>query len=545
MTPHLETLEQFRKGPAMGLQMELRRRDQALEISGVYPYSYIEKLWDDGYLASRLPTPINTSAGFLLRPLRKDSESQVEVASRFLFALALYIRNFVVAGLDFPSNVDVSQMSYQFGVARIPCRERDTVACQSMEGEFGAVVMYRGSLYRVVLCRADGTLPSVDALRRALEVITCASDPAEVPISYLTAMGRTDWATCREELVKDGVNADTIAAIDGAAVVLCLDDARWEDTAAGLTAALHGGACVGNRWYDKHQVIVSTDGKVALNFEHAFSDGGTWGRWVQSICDHMNGTRCLPAQPLSDDGNILRHLPTSLGKTFAGNIRTAEAFAKANADGVVVRHLVLPIGRQRLRELRISPDAVAQFLFHSGYLALHDKMAATYESCSTAKFFHGRTETIRTATPAIRAALSVRASVPSLQRAMMREISEAHSAMVKRCADGRGVDRHLAALHALALEKNDAAALNFFNESLYQTSKTWLMSTSNLSLASLENFVFGPVVEDGYGLAYGIDDKEIRVCVTSFKKSKSADAKELSAAIERSSEELLSSLTAE
>lgn len=66
--------------------------------------------------------------------------------------------------------------------------------------------------------------------------------------------------------------------------------------------------------------------------------------------------------------------------------------------------------------------------------------AATYESCSTAAFKHGRTETIRPATTATQNACrlfhSKDSTIPQLQEAM-NECSKMHGQLTKEAATGK------------------------------------------------------------------------------------------------------------
>lgn len=54
-----------------------------------------------------------------------------------------------------------------------------------------------------------------------------------------------------------------------------------------------------------------------------------------------------------------------------------------------------PMGRKGLKTAGVGPDGACQFAFQLGYYRLYGQTASTYESCSTAAFKHGRTETIR------------------------------------------------------------------------------------------------------------------------------------------------------
>ncbi|GLD65368.1 carnitine O-palmitoyltransferase 2, mitochondrial [Lates japonicus] len=55
-------------------------------------------------------------------------------------------------------------------------------------------------------------------------------------------------------------------------------------------------------------------------------------------------------------------------------------------------------GKEQLKKSKLSPDAISQLAFQMGFLRQYGETVATYESCSTAAFKHGRTETIRPAT---------------------------------------------------------------------------------------------------------------------------------------------------
>lgn len=63
-----------------------------------------------------------------------------------------------------------------------------------------------------------------------------------------------------------------------------------------------------------------------------------------------------------------------------------------------VRELVQGIGRTFCKEHKVSPDAMMQLAFQLAYYNLERRTTPTYESCSTAAFKHGRTETVRPCT---------------------------------------------------------------------------------------------------------------------------------------------------
>eukprot|EP01050_Picozoa_sp_SAG11_P002375 SAG11_NODE_119_length_15911_cov_7.077599_9_plen_132_part_00 len=111
----------------------------------------------------------------------------------------------------------------------------------------------------------------------------------------LTTQARHAWAATREELCAhgDGSNRALLEVIDTALFVVCLDDDVASNTDEISANLLHGtykmspqgvqvGTCC-NRWYDKLQLIIGTDGSAGVNFEHSAVDGHTVLRFVSDV----------------------------------------------------------------------------------------------------------------------------------------------------------------------------------------------------------------------------------------------------------------------
>jgi hypothetical protein len=88
--------------------------------------------------------------------------------------------------------------------------------------------------------------------------------------------------------------------------------------------------------------------------------------------------------------------------------------------------------------------AVLQLSFMAAYYGLHGAMPPVYEACATRKFFHGRTETIRSATEAATAfCKALAAGAPKEEtQALMQAAAKAHAGVSKAAATGSGIDRH-------------------------------------------------------------------------------------------------------
>ena len=151
------------------------------------------------------------------------------------------------------------------------------------------------------------------------------------------------------------------------------------------------------------------------------------------------------------------------------------------------------------------------------YFTLYGDFAPTYEAVMTKYFFHGRTEAGRSCTAEFcafaRLFHSASATAEEKHEAFQKA-AMAHVAMCKDCGSGKGVDRHLFALRAMAtMHGVEMPAL--FSTQAWAHLNTTLLSTSNCGNPSLRMFGFGPVSPQGFGIGYIYKADAIAFCVTS------------------------------
>lgn len=532
---HLRVVDAFESSFGHALNLEILEADRQAASQGGYPYSYIESTWDDMYLSCRDPSPVNISPAFSLK--NQNYSSQQQAAAKISFAIVSWIHRSATVGVDCDAGVDMSQLQHQFCSSRVPREQRDDYTRDNFESD-NITVLHDGHVYLVKTRNEEGVLFNEDVLEKAFSHIltTTRSDDHPAPVSVLTTGRRSDWAASYAELMRHPENEALLKSIQHSAVVVCLDSQGWSSDLEIQKAMLYGGPeeCE-NRWYDKHQVIISKAGQVAFNFEHAFSDGLTWCKWIKEI---MTSTEVINTSSTSPP-DLVKPVSFTFGKSFASRIRNAKTDVKALIDNVELSTVTLPIGKKTLKKLKCSPDAFAQVVFHSAFFHVRGKIAPTYESCSTNKFFHGRTETMRTATSDMHKLLVALESKSELAelRGLLSKVQTSHVQLAKHAANGEGCDRHLLALKKRA-EARGGDAMALFNEELYSYSNTWLMSTSNVSMPWLEFFNFGPVSPDGLGIGYIIDEDCIRICISSWKSSPVANSEEIKSAMIASSERL-------
>ena len=191
-------------------------------------------------------------------------------------------------------------------------------------------------------------------------------------------------------------------------------------------------------------------------------------------------------------------------------------------------------GKNQMKQMGYSPDAFVQMSYQLAYARLHDgQPAATYEACSTAAHFHGRTETIRSCSMEARKFVQSFLKVDGggggggggggvageEQKMLLGLAAKQQSTLSREAASGMGVDRHLMSLKHLADKNGDESMRAIFEDPLYGRSSTWKLSTSNVAAPWLAQFGFGPTAEDGFGLGYQILDDAVPIHVTSWKSS--------------------------
>lgn len=279
-------------------------------------------------------------------------------------------------------------------------------------------------------------------------------------------------------------------------------------------------------------MIVTKDGTSAVNFEHSWGDGVAVLRFFNEIYkDSLNKPYVHPTdeKKLKSNNNFNENsvelLKFNLDETIVNSINTAiEKHSKITNSLDLRAFKENGIGRDFCKKYSVSPDSFMQLSFQLAFYKQNKKFVATYESCSTAAFRHGRTETIRPCTietSEFCKKVSLTNNRPSNAelREMIDKCSKVHSNLTKEAAMGQGFDRHLFGLKHIA-KLNNIENLDIFNDSSYKLMNHNIISTSTLSSPALLAGGFGPVVNDGYGVAYNINNAFAGVIVTNYKEKR-------------------------
>lgn len=82
--------------------------------------------------------------------------------------------------------------------------------------------------------------------------------------------------------------------------------------------------------------------------------------------------------------------------------------------------------------------------------------------------------------------------------------------------EGQGFDRHLMGLRCTA-ERLGWSQPKLFSSAVYKYMNRFILSTSTLSTETIVCGGFGPVVPDGFGIAYSVNKNKMGALISSYK----------------------------
>lgn len=560
--PHIDKMDAFVSSSAPVLQKFLVESDKAAAAAGTGPYTYLEAMMSQSALNSRYPLEVNMNAGFVLQEkIPGTDHTQAGVASAMVHAIASWIQEVHTQGLLVPEDpakqFDVSPLLTEFGRSLIPSKEADAIHTTPLSKLQHVIVLHDGHPYVVRVFDENQLVLDRRLIQKAFEFILSITPDVDnpAPVAVLTAGSRTVWGQAYQELIKTPENAEVLRLFHESIIVVCLDGSKWgSNESLAEASALHGSKEeLENRWFDKHQMIVSEDGQVAFNFEATVSDRVHWAKWIDDVLAILRESGGHGVSTQSVDGAevnaIVQHLSVTYGKSFVTHIRAARQEALAIVNDTEVHSIHIPYGRTQLAALKVEPDAFVQMCLQLAMHQLRNKLCSTTEVCSTARFFHGTTELMHTATEEMlelatalgqqqqkqqdgaAAAAAVDSNGKEALAKLIRATSKRHVDLTAAAKRGEGFDRHLMALRHIAQINGDKAALAFFEDDLFAKTNSSVLATSEFSKPWLRYYTFGPVNHNGYGLGYVIDDNEVRVSLSAFTNSPATNVSDLKTAM--------------
>eukprot|EP00105_Crassostrea_gigas_P016944 XP_011434533.1 PREDICTED: carnitine O-palmitoyltransferase 2, mitochondrial-like [Crassostrea gigas] len=552
----VDIVNKFKATDGPDLQKRLVAKDKQNKHT-----SYVTKPWFDMYLKSRLPIVLNynpfisfqddprpeyqnqlirstnmivSSLKFMktlranilepdifhLNPAKSDNMRFRKVMRMIPSSIAFYGAYMYKA---FP--LDMSQYKNLFNSTRIPRPGKDELVVDKDAKHL--LVMRNGNFYMFDVLDSKGNILEPEVIMSCVhQVMKDPSPPSPHPVGVFTAENRDTWAMYRDKLIGLG-NEETLKLIDSAVFTLCLEDDQPTDPNDVTRKFLHGEA--GRIWFDKSlSLILTGSGNACVNFEHAWGDGVAVLRYFNEVfANSIDKSVVHPSTDVPANAGNVRKLEFKLDQEMKDNVEQSVKKFNTTVQSLDVDHLEYQkYTKSYVKKSGMGPDSLMQLAIQMAYYRQYKGTVATYESCSTSAFKHGRTETIRPATAETKRACMLFVDdhpIPSteeLKNAMLA-CSKKHGTLTRNAAMGKGFDRHLFGLKTL-VEEEGGRVPELFTDPAYQKLNHIILSTSTVSSPAILIGGFAPVTPDGFGVGYSIEDSRIGFNVTSYPPARNA-----------------------
>ncbi|RSH90094.1 hypothetical protein EHS25_001427 [Saitozyma podzolica] len=544
------------------------------EYSGTVD-SYIEEFWYESYLLHESSVVLSLNPFFVLSSdVTPRADPQLSRAASLILGSLAFIHD-LRSGLLQPDAVrgtplDMSQYERLFATCRVPTDHGCRMEIHTDSRHI--VVLRRGQFYWFD-CLDSKNRPLLNDREILSNLQAIVKDADKTPVQQvaqnalgiLTTESRKIWSGLRNQLINSNKsNAKSLAVVESALFVVCLDDYEPEDLGEmcanflcggyRLDGGIQVGTCT-NRWYDKLQIIVCSNGEAGVNFEHTGVDGHTVLRYAADVYTELtinpstpsifkaklspwaHGSKTKPGP--NEVEEEIETSPKKLEWRLTPDLRAGVRYAETRISDLICQNDSQALefkayGSNFIKRHGFSPDAFVQMAFQAAYYGLYGRVESTYEPAMTKAFLHGRTEAIRTVQPEsvafVKTFCSETATVQQ-KVAALRTACKRHTQLTRDCSAGLGQDRHLYAMYSLiqrdihARQTNSSPGSTSSNDELrvpsvftdpgYNLLGTSVLSTSNCGNPALRLFGFGPVTPEGYGIGYIIKEEGISICMSS------------------------------
>lgn len=493
-------------GPGQKLQDRLiARREDPKQKNWLYEW------WNDAaYLSYRDPVVPYVSYFYSHRDDRKRRDPAKRAAA--ITTAALEFKSQVDQGTlepEYMKKLPICMDSYKwmFNASRVAAHPADYPVKHSPQ-ENKHIIAIRKNQFFKVLHEVDGKQLSTPELEEQFNSVYGLASESVPPVGALTTENRDVWADARQVLLKaDPANKKAIDAIESASFVVCLDDATPVTLEERAHQYWHGDGA--NRWNDKPlQFIINDNGTSGFLGEHSMMDGTPTHR----LNDYVNDV--IFNNKVDLGGSVRPNLPKPEPVKFVITPEVKSEIDRAVKDfkDVIGQHELAvqayqAYGKGLIKKFKASPDAYVQMIIQLAYHKMHGVNRPTYESAATRRFQLGRTETCRTVSNASVAwcnAMADPAADDQTKISLFRDAINSHIEYISAASDGKGVDRHLFGLKKLLQPGEEVPAL--YKDPAYAYSSSWYLSTSQLSSEFFNGYGWSQVIDDGFGIAYMINE---------------------------------------
>lgn len=437
----------------------------------------------------------------------------------------------------------MAQFKYLFNTVRRPGEPKDELVSwfktskQGMPESVEIIVLHKGYIFSIKPVsfgpNRDISILSAPIIEKQLRYIEdwCGKQQKPGPgIGVLTTCERTDWTESRENLAKICPrNEQLLDRIEKALSVLILDDNEPKDCDEMFRQSMCGDAT--NRWADKSiSSIAFKNGTFGASADHTPYDGFCTAIMTHYLMTSVGECEGEWRPDMADSSNTSYNEPELLDFKLNAQVSLSIDEAKMHAEKIsetidTLHSQFKHFGKAILKEHRFHPEAFVQCAIHATYYKLHKRMAPTYVTASTRRFHNGRTETCRSCYPEMAAFArhlsDNSANEPKKGYGLLKSSVSRFQTLMQEASNAQGCDRHLLGLYLTAILGGKKIP-ELFDDELFQRTNNYILSTSCGGYWEVCGGV-PPLVEEGYGVFYGIEDYAITFCLTAYKTCPDTD----------------------
>lgn len=505
-------------------------------------------LQSERYLTNQSALQVATNFAFTISPSHLPDRPPIELAAKLLQNIADQYLAFAneTASVEVDDDgrpLDMSGYIPLFRSQRLPHTHRDhfhqtRLALKNIE----ATVIYRQTVYQILLIDHAGRVATLHSLTEALRLIFAQSDPDDRFIGQYTGLPRQLAAKTWHRLNKNDQNHQNFERIANSLLVMTFADL---EASAGLRQTLLG---PNEHFFDKTmQVVIDYEKGIGFSFEHSHIDSQPAGHIVDAVIADLK----KPEDQWDSKGKphferLAWELDSkSLIALQQAQIKTTVFSAKLQFAAATLTQF----GRTALEALHVSPDAFFQLVLTLAQYRLTGGWHRLNEPVSMRHFYQGRPESLNTLSTSAKQFVTDFASGQrdaAIRQSFNQAITQ-HTAAIQKVQEGNGTDQHLLGLQTMMNAHGGKAAFpvaaELFDSDVYQQLTTNFFATASVACDIIDNFSFAPLDPSGYGIYYGILPEKVLLTVSAWQTNPFS-AQEVADVIVASAEEIYDWLVA-
>jgi len=574
-----ELVGEFSKPEGIGMQLQrkLLNWQEEVQKEGANQ-SWLKPFWDEMYLNFRAPLVPNMNYYAIVENKAfKNKLRPSQIAALAIVKATMTYFEIVDQTMAPEMNRAIPMCMEQYPntlkAARIPAKGQDEYYLgEATKADNHVILFYKNNMYEIKVSDEFGKIHSVEAISNAIEGILQSNlEDQGANVGAFTTAHRDKASEIYTQLCNHEGNRKNIETINNAILAVCMDESK-DNYGELLRSFLLSDSK--NRYFDKcGQIIVTMDGELGFNNEHTGADGTTWFTIIGEIYDFIaqnaesmsesvvGKTGDLePYNSMSDSNAVTaesRALEWQLDEDLNSELNKMAEEHIALSNNVIVYPLdYIKFGKSYIKTLGISPDAFFHIGLQLAQYRTFGTLRSTYEPVAMRGYRQGRTECSRAVNGKVKmmAEHFDECCDKEILKTMIQDAATAHVNRLKLCQAGMGIERHLYGLNKMYQMYNEDLyisrdpqnatdseqadiGLELFNDIAYKELKHDFISTSGLSNENIRRFGFGPVVEDGFGIGYGIKNNKI-ACTISCRRENEKQCETLMKNIEASFDDL-------